>query len=105
MEAYSKLFYPTAISLHKFNHKSDFQMKTVQQCEKYDERAAETRHYSDHQRNDTVTVNRLKFGDNDTLSAKVAGLIDADLLTILSDIDGLYDANPRKRRTPHSSRK
>ncbi|KKB73174.1 MULTISPECIES: glutamate 5-kinase [Bacillus] len=45
--------------------------------------------------NDTVTVNRLKFGDNDTLSAKVAGLIDADLLTILSDIDGLYDANPR----------
>lgn len=46
--------------------------------------------------NDTVTVNRLKFGDNDTLSAKVAGLIDADLLTILSDIDGLYDANPRK---------
>ncbi len=46
--------------------------------------------------NDTVTVNRLKFGDNDTLSAKVAGLIDANLLTILSDIDGLYDANPRK---------
>ncbi|MDA7027992.1 glutamate 5-kinase [Bacillus sp. CLL-7-23] len=46
--------------------------------------------------NDTVTVNRLKFGDNDTLAAKVSGLIDADLLTILSDIDGLYDANPRQ---------
>ncbi|CAG9621863.1 glutamate 5-kinase [Sutcliffiella rhizosphaerae] len=45
--------------------------------------------------NDTVTVNRLKFGDNDTLSAKVAGLIDADLLIILSDIDGLYDGDPR----------
>ncbi|MGR0121116.1 glutamate 5-kinase [Bacillus halotolerans] len=45
--------------------------------------------------NDTVTVNRLKFGDNDTLAAKVAGLIDADLLVILSDIDGLYDGNPR----------
>ncbi|MGE6629787.1 glutamate 5-kinase [Bacillus sp. NPDC077027] len=44
--------------------------------------------------NDTVTINRLKFGDNDTLSAKVAGLIDADFLAILSDIDGLYEENP-----------
>jgi len=44
--------------------------------------------------NDTVTVDRLKFGDNDTLAAKVAGLIDADFLIILSDIDGLYDKNP-----------
>ncbi|WP_394231419.1 glutamate 5-kinase [Niallia oryzisoli] len=46
--------------------------------------------------NDTVTVDRLKFGDNDTLSAKVAGLVDADLLVILSDIDGLYNADPTK---------
>jgi glutamate 5-kinase len=46
--------------------------------------------------NDTVTVDRLKFGDNDTLSAKVAGLIESDHLIILSDIDGLYDADPRK---------
>lgn len=45
--------------------------------------------------NDTVTIDRLKFGDNDTLSAKVAGLVEADLLIILSDIDGLYDSNPR----------
>lgn len=44
--------------------------------------------------NDTVTVDDLKFGDNDTLSAKVAGMLDADQLLILSDIDGLYDANP-----------
>ncbi|HAQ07759.1 MAG TPA: glutamate 5-kinase, partial [Bacillus bacterium] len=44
--------------------------------------------------NDTVTVDRLRFGDNDTLSAKVAALIEADQLIILSDIDGLYDANP-----------
>jgi glutamate 5-kinase len=44
--------------------------------------------------NDTVTIDRLKFGDNDTLSAKVAGLIDADQLVILSDIDGLYNDNP-----------
>lgn len=44
--------------------------------------------------NDTVTIDRLKFGDNDTLSAKVAGLVDADQLVILSDIDGLYNANP-----------
>ncbi|WP_175638746.1 glutamate 5-kinase [Metabacillus schmidteae] len=46
--------------------------------------------------NDTVTVDRLKFGDNDTLSAKVAGLIEADQLIILSDIEGLYDSDPRK---------
>ncbi|WP_077211034.1 glutamate 5-kinase [Bacillus dakarensis] len=44
--------------------------------------------------NDTVTVDRLKFGDNDTLAAKVAGLVEADQLIILSDIDGLYDSDP-----------
>ncbi|MDZ5472988.1 glutamate 5-kinase [Bacillus sp. 31A1R] len=47
--------------------------------------------------NDTVTIDRLKFGDNDTLSAKVAGLLDSDRLIILSDIDGLYNADPRKQ--------
>jgi glutamate 5-kinase len=46
--------------------------------------------------NDTVVVEEIKFGENDTLSALVAGLIDADLLIILSDIDGLYTADPRK---------
>ncbi|HHW15096.1 MAG TPA: glutamate 5-kinase [Firmicutes bacterium] len=45
--------------------------------------------------NDTVAVDELKFGDNDTLSALVAGLISADLLIILTDIDGLYTADPR----------
>lgn len=44
--------------------------------------------------NDTITIKQLKFGDNDTLSAKVAGLVEADQLIILSDIDGLYDDNP-----------
>jgi glutamate 5-kinase len=44
--------------------------------------------------NDAVAVDELKIGDNDTLSAMVASLIDADLLIILSDIDGLYTANP-----------
>ncbi|RRN72869.1 glutamate 5-kinase [Peribacillus simplex] len=44
--------------------------------------------------NDTVTVDRLKFGDNDTLSAKVAALIGADFLIILSDNDGLFNDNP-----------
>ncbi|MBM7553793.1 glutamate 5-kinase [Thalassobacillus pellis] len=48
--------------------------------------------------NDTITIDRLKFGDNDTLSAKVAALVDADKLIILSDIDGLYDADPRKNK-------
>ncbi len=46
--------------------------------------------------NDTIAVEEIKFGDNDTLSALVAGLIDADLLIILSDIDGLFSANPQE---------
>ena len=48
--------------------------------------------------NDSVAIDELvgnNFGDNDTLSATVAVLTDADLLVILTDIDGLYDANPR----------
>lgn len=46
--------------------------------------------------NDTVAVEEIKFGDNDTLSAMVAGLIAADLLIILSDVNGLYDRDPRQ---------
>ena len=46
--------------------------------------------------NDVVAVDEIKIGDNDTLSATVATLIDADALLILSDIDGLYTANPQK---------
>ncbi len=46
--------------------------------------------------NDSVSVEELKFGDNDRLSALVAGLSDANLLVILTDIDGLYNCNPRK---------
>ncbi|MBR8461276.1 glutamate 5-kinase [Campylobacter sp. faydin G-24] len=46
--------------------------------------------------NDPVVADELKVGDNDTLSALVAGLIDADLVIILSDIDGLYDKNPNE---------
>lgn len=47
--------------------------------------------------NDTVSVEQIRFGDNDTLAALVACLIDARLVVILSDIDGLYDANPAVR--------
>lgn len=46
--------------------------------------------------NDTVSVEQIRFGDNDTLAALVACLIEADLVVILSDIDGLYDDNPNK---------
>lgn len=46
--------------------------------------------------NDTVAFAEIRFGDNDTLSALVAGLVDAELLTILTDIDGLYSGDPRK---------
>ena len=45
--------------------------------------------------NDAVATDEIKVGDNDTLSAMVTNLIGADLLIILSDIDGLYDSNPR----------
>lgn len=45
--------------------------------------------------NDTVAVEEIKFGDNDNLSALVTSLVGADLLIILSDIDGLYDHDPK----------
>jgi len=51
--------------------------------------------------NDTVAVDEIKLGDNDTLSALVAGLVDAEILFLLSDVDGLYTADPRK--TPDAS--
>lgn len=46
--------------------------------------------------NDTVAVEEIKFGDNDELSALTTNLMEADLLVILSDIDGLYDKDPKK---------
>ena len=46
--------------------------------------------------NDTVVNDEIKFGDNDTLGALVANLVDADLLVILTDQKGLYSADPRK---------
>ena len=53
--------------------------------------------------NDVVDIHEIGevvFGDNDSLSAAVAGLVDADLLAMLSDIDGLYSSDPRKN--PHA---
>ncbi len=46
--------------------------------------------------NDTVATYEIEIGDNDTLSAIVAALVDADLLVLLSDIDGLYTDDPRQ---------
>ncbi len=46
--------------------------------------------------NDVISTEQIEFGDNDTLSATVATLVDADLLIILSDIDGLYSSDPRQ---------
>lgn len=46
--------------------------------------------------NDTIATEEIEIGDNDTLSSIVAALVKADLLIILSDIDGLYDSDPRK---------
>jgi len=45
--------------------------------------------------NDTVSTDEIEFGDNDTLAAKVGASIGADLVVLLSDIDGLYTADPR----------
>lgn len=46
--------------------------------------------------NDTVAHEEIRIGDNDTLAARVAGLIKADLLILLSDVDGLYTQDPRR---------
>lgn len=51
--------------------------------------------------NDTVAVEELCFGDNDRLSAMVAGIVHADLLIILTDVDGLYTANPKTHPEAH----
>lgn len=48
--------------------------------------------------NDTIATYEIEIGDNDTLSAIVAALIDADLLILLSDVDGLYTDDPRKNK-------
>ncbi|MCL6610277.1 MAG: glutamate 5-kinase [Peptococcaceae bacterium] len=45
--------------------------------------------------NDTVAVDEIKLGDNDTLAALVGGLVDAEILILLSDVDGLYSSDPR----------
>ena len=48
--------------------------------------------------NDTVATEEIEFGDNDTLAAKIAVAVKADLLILLSDIDGLYSADPHKNK-------
>jgi glutamate 5-kinase len=47
--------------------------------------------------NDPVAVDEIKFGDNDLLAALVAGLVEADMLVMLSDVEGLYTKNPKHR--------
>lgn len=48
--------------------------------------------------NDTISTYEIEFGDNDTLSAMVARLVKADLLVLMSDIDGLYSADPKTNK-------
>jgi glutamate 5-kinase len=48
--------------------------------------------------NDTVATSEIRYGDNDRLAARVAQMVDADTLVLLSDIDGLYTADPRKNK-------
>lgn len=49
--------------------------------------------------NDTVATSEIRYGDNDRLSARVAQMTSADVLVLLSDIDGLYTADPRQDKT------
>jgi glutamate 5-kinase len=49
--------------------------------------------------NDTLAIEEIRFGDNDNLSAQVANLVEADLLVLLTDQDGLYSADPRQDPT------
>lgn len=55
--------------------------------------------------NDTLSIDEIRFGDNDALAGQIAHLVDADLLVILSDVNGLYDAdphiNPSAKLIPH----
>ena len=48
------------------------------------------------EKNDTISTYEIEFGDNDTLSAVVAALVEADLLILLSDIDGLFTDDPHQ---------
>ena len=48
--------------------------------------------------NDTVATDEIRFGDNDRLAARVAQMIDANLLILLSDVDGLYSENPSQNK-------
>ncbi|MFE3248276.1 glutamate 5-kinase [Streptomyces sp. NPDC059209] len=54
--------------------------------------------------NDTVATEEIRFGDNDRLAALVAHLVRADLLVLLSDVDGLYDGDPAKAGTSRIAR-
>ena len=53
--------------------------------------------------NDTVATTEIRFGDNDRLAALVAHLVHADLLLLLSDVDGLYDGQPGAAAAPRCS--
>ena len=52
--------------------------------------------------NDTLAVSEIKFGDNDTLSAITAAMVHADLLFLMTDVDALYDKNPRTHPDAHA---
>jgi glutamate 5-kinase len=51
--------------------------------------------------NDTVATAEIRYGDNDRLAARVASMLEADMLVLLSDIDGLYSANPQRDPSAH----
>ena len=52
--------------------------------------------------NDTTATTEIKYGDNDRLAARVSQIIGADCLILLSDVDGLYTGNPKKKEILNS---
>lgn len=78
--------------------RSDFsQRKRIQNAQMTIEELLKQRIIPVINENDTVSVDELKFGDNDTLSSLVANLVKASKLIIITDMDGLYTADPRKQ--------
>jgi glutamate 5-kinase len=95
MRAWEEALHPRAVAQVLLTHDDVQERRRYLNARHALERLLEQRVIPVINENDTVSADEIKFGDNDTLAGLVAGLVDADALVILSDVDGLYDADPR----------
>lgn len=104
MEAYQEAFHSREIPVAQILlTRPDFSSRSrAQNAQRTIEELLKQRAIPIINENDTVAVNEIKFGDNDSLSALVANLVKADGLFILTDMDGVYTGDPRK--TPDAVR-